>query len=419
MNGCPVADGYDPLDPQTVLDPYPAFNRLREEGPVFYMPELDHYIITRYADIEQVLLDRETWSASNASSPLTPVCPAAQDVLANGYKRVPTLNNSDPPRHAPMRKSVLTVMTPRRLNALEPSLRVYAEDLVKGFMDEPVVDLVERLAFPFPGYAAFSLLGFPASDTDMLREWSAKRVLLTYGRLTEAQQVESAEIIVAFWQYCENHVAARRAERGDDITSDLLDLADAKPEQLNDFDIVNMVYSMALAGHETTCNTIGNGMRAVLANRDQWQRLIDDPSAIPNAVEEILRYDGPVLNHRRVAKVDTDVGGVPVPAGAKVMMCFASAAHDPAQFDDPEAFRVDREEAELHLAFGKGPHYCLGAALGRLEVRIVLELLTTLTPGIELVPDQRFEYSPNALFRGLKALLVAPRGLAVASSSSR
>jgi cytochrome P450 len=159
-------------------------------------------------------------------------------------------------------------------------------------------------------------------------------------------------------------------------------------------------------------------MRALLGNRDQWQRLIDDPSAIPNAVEEILRYDGPVLNHRRVAKVDTEVGGVPVPAGGKVMMCFASAGHDPAQFDDPEAFLVDRHEAELHLAFGKGPHYCLGAALGRLEVRIVLELLTTLTPGIEPVPDQYFEYSPNALFRGLKSLLVAPRGLDPASSAS-
>jgi cytochrome P450 len=416
VSGCPVAHGYDPLAPDTVLDPYPVFNRLRDEGPVFYMPALDHYIITRYADIEQVLLDRETWSASNASSPLMPVCPAAEEILAAGFHRVPTLNNSDPPRHAPMRKSVLTVMTPRRLNALEPSLRNYAENLVKSWMDEPVIDLVDRLAFPFPGYAAFSLLGFPADDTDKLKDWSAKRVLLTYGRLSEEQQVEIAEVIVAFWEYCEDHVAARRLERGDDVTSDLLDLADAKPDQLNDFDIVNMVYSMALAGHETTCNTIGSCMRALLTDRHQWQRLLDDPSLIPNAVEETLRYDGPVLNHRRVAKVDTEVAGVAIPAGGRVMMCFASAGHDPSQFDDPDHFLVDREDAELHLAFGKGPHFCLGAALGRLEVKIVLELLTTLTPDIELVPDQEFEYSPNALFRGLKALMVAPRGLSMADA---
>jgi cytochrome P450 len=149
-------------------------------------------------------------------------------------------------------------------------------------------------------------------------------------------------------------------------------------------------------------------MRALLTNRQQWQALVADPSLIPNAVEEILRYDGPVINHRRVARVDTEVGGVQIPAGGKVMMCFASAAHDPAHFDHPDDFDVSRADAEMHLAFGKGPHYCLGAALARLEVRIVLELLTTLTPQMQLVAEQTFEYSPNALFRGLRALLVAP-----------
>ena len=409
---CPVAHGFDPLSPTNVADPYPAFRELREAGPAFYMPELDHYIVTRYRDIEQILLDRDTWSASNASSPLVTPCEAAQKVLAAGYKRVPTLNNADPPRHGPMRKAVLSTMTPRRLKALEPDLRAYAENLVDGFIDEPVIDLVDRLTFPFPGYAAFSLLGFPAEDTDKLRDWSAKRVLLTYGRLSDEAQVEVAEIICAFWAYCEDHVAARRVERADDLTSDLLDLADAKPDQLNDFDIVNMIYSMALAGHETTTNTTGNGMRALLTDRTQWTALIDDPSLIPNAVEEILRYDGPVLNHRRLARVETEVGGVTLPAGAKVMMCFGSAARDPEIFeDDPERFDVAREDAELHLAFGKGPHLCLGAALGRLEVRIVLELLTTRTPDMALIPDQVFEYSPNALFRGLKSLMVAPSGL--------
>jgi cytochrome P450 len=326
---------------------------------------------------------------------------------------VPTLNNSDPPRHGPMRKSVLAVMTPRRLRALEPTLRAYAEGLVMGLCDEPVVELIERFAFPFPGFAAFSLLGFPAADTDMLKDWSRTRVLLTYGRLSEEEQVATARDVVAMWRYVEQFVAYRAAGPVDDVTSDLLRLSADKPEQLNTFDIVNIVYSMALAGHETTCNTIGSGIYALLRNRDQWRRLVDDPALIPNAVEEILRFDGPVLYHRRTAKVDTEVGGVPIPAGAKVMMCFASADHDPAQFgDDADAFRVDRADAEMHLAFGKGAHLCLGAPLGRLETRITLELLTTMVPEIELVPDQEITYSPNALFRGLRSLLVAPGGLA-------
>ena len=147
-------------------DPFAVLNKLRDEGPVFYMPELDHFIITRFDDIEKVLLDRETWSASNASTPLNTPCPAAQNVLSGGFKRVPTLNNADPPRHAPMRKAVLACMTPRRLNALEPSLRTYAEALVRELADKPVIDFVDELAFPFPGFAAFTLLGFPVADTD-------------------------------------------------------------------------------------------------------------------------------------------------------------------------------------------------------------------------------------------------------------
>jgi len=410
---CPVAKDFDLLDPAMVVDPYPVLNRWRDETPVFYVPELDHYIVTRYDDVEAILLDRDTWSAANASSPLMPVCPAAQEILSSGFERVPTLNNSDPPRHGPMRKSVLAVMTPRRLRALEPTLRAYASDLIAGWRDEPIVELVERYSFPFPGFAAFSLLGFPSADTDMLKEWSRTRVLLTYGRLSETDQVATARDVLAMWRYVKEFVALRVADPVDDLTSDLVRLARDKPEQLNDFDIVNIVYSMALAGHETTCNTIGSGVYALLRNRDQWRRLVDDPSRITNAVEEILRFDGPVLYHRRTAKIDTTVGGVPIPAGARVMMCFASADHDPAHFGaDADELQVERADAEMHLAFGKGAHLCLGAPLGRLETQISLELLTSMTPDMELVAGQEIAYSPNALFRGLRSLLVAPRGLA-------
>jgi cytochrome P450 len=405
-----VAHGYDPLDPATVLDPHTALKVVREESPVVYLADLDHYLVTRYEDVERILLDRDSWSAANASSPLVPVCPAAQEVLATGFKRVPTLNNADPPRHGPMRKAVLTTMTPRRLNALEPVLRAYARDLVLALRDKPVVDFVDEFAFPFPGFAAFSLLGFPDADTERLKTWSRTRVLLTYGRLSEDEQVSVAGDIVSMWRYVEDFVASRFAEPGDDLTSDLARLSVQKPDQVNQFDIVNIVYSMALAGHETTCNTIGNGLKALLTHRSQWQRLLDEPSLIPNAVDEILRFDGPVINHRRTARVDIEIGGITIPAGSRVMLGFASSDRDPAAFPDPDEFDVSRENAELHLEFGKGAHLCLGIALGRLETRIALELLGALTPDIELVPDQEYHYSPNALFRGLQQLWVAPRG---------
>lgn len=409
---CPVVHDVDLLDPEYVHDPYPTLRRWREEGPVVYLPELDHYVITRYADVEQILLDRDTWSAANVSSPLQAPCEAAQAVLRAGYTRIPTLSNADPPRHGPMRKSVLAVMTPRRLRALEPVLRDYARGLVEGFRDQPVVDFVEAFTFPFPGFAGFSLLGFPAGDTDMLKEWSRKRLLLTYGKLADDDQVEAATAMLAMWKYVDDFVARRWAEPVDDLTSDLVRLSGEKPDQLNQFDIVNIVYSMALAGHETTTNTIGNGVLALLLHREQWQRLIEDPGSIENAVEEILRFEGPVVHHRRIAKVATTVGGVELPAGAKVMISFGSGGHDPAEFgDDADEFRIDRSEAELHLAFGKGAHLCLGATLARLEIRLTLELLTTMTPDIELVPDQQIDRIESPLLRGPRTLLVAPQGL--------
>src|SRR4029079_9330752 len=175
-------------------------------------------------------------------------------------------------------------MTPMRLATLEPWLRDVARGLVEAMVVEPEVDLMATLAFPLPGYAAFTLLGFPDEDTEQLQAWSANPVLLTYGRLDEEQQVSVAHEIVAFWQYVERHVAGRMAEPLDDLTSALCRYSREPPAEVTEFDIVNMVYSMALAGHETTTNAIGNGLFALLRNREQWQGNIDSPDLIPNAV---------------------------------------------------------------------------------------------------------------------------------------
>jgi cytochrome P450 len=414
VGGCPVAHGYDPLDPATLTNPFPQIAALRSDAPVAHMPSYDHYVVLKYDDIERMLFDRDSWSASNASSPLIPVCPAAQEVLNTGFKRVPTLNNADAPRHGPMRRAVFRCMTPARLNALEPMLREYCRELVLAIKDEPVVELVDKLTFPFPGYAAFSLLGFPASDTEQLRKWSSTRVMLTYGRLTDDQQVEVARDIVAFWRYCEAFVTSRMTDPVDDLTSDLGRYAAEHPDEVTEFDIVNMVYSMALAGHETTTNATGNGLRAILPLRDQWQMLIDQPELIPNAVEEMLRFDSPVFLHRRLAKCEVQFGDATIPEGGKVFMGLSPAGRDPEHFADPDTFDVLRDNAKDQLAFGKGAHLCLGAPLARLEMRIVFELLGEYTPNMELVPEQPFEYVPNALFRGLTELHVAPKGLAAA-----
>jgi cytochrome P450 len=214
-----------------------------------------------------------------------------------------------------------------------------------------------------------------------------------------------------------DYIEWRSHNPSDDLMTKLLTAEfedeDGVVRNLTRAEVLTYVMLLAGAGNETTTRLIGWAGKVLADHPDQRRELVDDPSLIPNAVEEILRFDGPVLYHRRIAKVDTSIGGVQLPAGAKVLMCFASADHDPTEFGaDADEFRVARADAERHLAFGKGAHLCLGAPLGRLETQISLELLTTMTPDIDLVPGQDIAYSPNALFRGVQSLLVAPAGLA-------
>jgi cytochrome P450 len=413
--GCPVADGAELFFGEGLRDPFPILARLQAEGPVFYVPEIDHYLVTRYADIEQILLDRDTFSASIASSPVRPPSEHVQRTLdEGGFRRVPTLNNADPPRHGPMRKAVLACLSPRRIAALEPAIRDLASGFVEQLGQHTQADFVEVLSFPFPGHVAFELLGFPDGDADQLKEWSRRRVLLTYGDLSPEQQVHAAEGTLRFWRYVEDFVHSRLAQPADDLTTDLLDVHRKTPDAVAVDDVVNIVYSLALAGHETTSSLINNAVRQLLSHREQWDKLCGDPSLIPNTVEEAMRFDGPVLTHRRRAKVDTQIGGVAIPADAKVMLSFPSAHRDGRQFRDAATFDITREDAELHLGFGKGAHFCLGAPLARLEARILLETLSRELPDIDLIPGDDATFLPQMHFRSISRLPVAPRGLASA-----
>jgi cytochrome P450 len=401
---CPVAAALDLLAPQFLTDPFAYLAAQRAETSVFYVPDADLYFVTRYADVERIFLDPSTFGAANASSPVWQPCPAAARILADNVPKRPTLNNADPPRHAPMRTAVLKALTPRRLAAMEPILQSVARRLITELAAQPTVDLVAALAFPLPGYAGFSLLGFPEADWDLLKKWCRKRLLITYGRLPDPEQVEIANNVVAFWQYCDRHVALREREPADDFTSDLLAYARARPEEVTRLDVLTIIYAIALAGHDTTTCAFTSGLRHLLAERAQWQALVADRSLIPNAVEEMLRFDPPLLGHRRLALRDTEIGGVAIPKGAQLLLTFASAHRDGEHFVDPDTFDIARDGARSHFSFGKGVHLCIGAPLARLELKVGLELLTELTPALRLVEHQDFAMLPNLLFRSMERL---------------
>jgi cytochrome P450 len=405
---CPVTD-LDPFSAAFLADPYATLIPLRESGPVFYSPVLDMWVVTRHDDIDAIFRDPATFSAAIAQDPIYPPADETRAVLARGFRAGATMSNCDPPKHTRIRRHNLRSFSARRIAVVEPQVRVKAAELIDAALPQGEFDLVAALSFPLPAYMIFTFIGFPAADTELLKSWCGKRTLFSWGRPTVAEQVEIAENMVRYWQYCENFVDGRIAEPVDDFTSDLARIHRADPDELARDEIVGIVYGLSFAGHETTTNLTSNAIRRLLEHPAQWAAICADPALIPNAVEEVLRFDTSVIAWRRITTRPVEIGGVPVPERARLLLSLASADRDPRRFPDPDTFDVRRENVREHLAFGKGIHFCLGAPLARIEVRAVLELLVERAPDLELVPDQEFTFPPNVSFRGPQELWLRRR----------
>jgi cytochrome P450 len=212
--------------------------------------------------------------------------------------------------------------------------------------------------------------------------------------------------MVAFWRYAEALVARRAAQPRDDCTSDLLLARDGDLPALTHQEVTQIVFELLIAGHETTTALIGNATRRLLSERHAWEEICRDPALIPNAIEEVLRFDSSVIAWRRQTTEAVAIGGVPVPADAHLLLLLGSANRDPAVFADPDRFDIHRPNAQEHLSLGAGVHFCLGAPLARLETRVVLEELSARLPSLRLVAGQALRFQPNTTFRGPLALLV-------------
>jgi len=403
---CPVKHGFTMMDEQFLDNPYEQYKDMRADR-VFYTPDLDAYVVTRYEDITAVLSDPAHFSSTVTLTPLTPPTDEARAILEEvDFYRPPNLINADPPRHTKIRAFVQEAMTPKRLRAMEPIVREWAAGRITTMISQGSADVFRDLAFPLPALAGFRLLGFPAEDLEMIKSWCEDRVAFTYGRADPADQPRVARNVAAFWVYVNDFVAKRIKEPIDDLASDLARRHLAEPDDFTARDIATVLFEMAVASHETTTNLLTNGLRRLLEHRDQWELLVADPGLIPNAVEEFLRYDGSVTSWRRRALEDAKIGDTEIPVGSTVIILLTSANRDPAKFNDAETFDIRRKDARMHVSFGKGIHFCQGAPLARLEVRIVLELLVEQAPDMVLAPDQTFHFVPNIVMRGPTSLLV-------------
>jgi len=407
---CPMsamAEAFEPFSEAYLADPYAFFVKARDEEPIFYDPKLGYWVVMKYDEIVEVFRDPETFSAALARHPVTPICPAAAAVRDSLDISVePSLVDEEPETHRKHRKIFGDAFTPKRVNEVEPRVREIVTRFIDRFAGDGEADLVSQMLYEVPALAIFIFLGAPDDDAVLVKELGSTRAIVNWGRPTDDEQVEMMRDMGKHWDFTRNLVDNALKNPGDNYLGDMVRLHQEDPSRFTINYLYNVMFLMQFAGHETTTQASANGMKALLENREQWEALCADPSLIPNAVEEILRFDASIFTWRRIATKDTQIGGVDIPKGSKILVMTGSGNHDDDMF--PEGGKVDitRKNAKRHLAFGNGAHFCMGAPLARMEMKVILEELTRRLPHMDLKPGQDWRYIPTLNFRGVQELWV-------------
>ena len=389
---------------------YETYSAMRADDPVFRQPGLDGetpiWFVTRHEDALAVLLDDERF-VLDAALALTPEELEEREEAAGALldPRVNThLLTVDGDDHRRLRRLVSKAFTPRMVEGLRPRIQAIADELIDAVEPHGEMNLVDDFAFPLPIVVICELLGIPSEDRDRFRAWSN---LFVSPALSEEDQRAFVVAIEEFLAYLHELFEQRRAEPGDDLVSGLVQAEEAG-DMLSENELFSMVVLLIVAGHETTVSLIGNSVLALLEHPDELEKLRAEPDRFPEAVEELLRFDSPVERSiTRWAATDVQVGSQTIRRGELVIAVIGSANRDHERF--PEADRLDLARGDSkHLGFGRGPHFCLGAPLARLEAEIALRVLFARLPSLRLAIEEKDLYwRPIPLFRSLSALPVA------------
>ena len=371
-------------DPQFWLDePYPVFARLRAQAPVLYCDSINAFAITRYADVQSISRNPELFS-SEAGIVLN-------DSRYGGVLRAffpensELISMSDPPRHRELRRVIAPSFTPRAIADKEPIIRRICRDLISTIPAGEEIDFVETVAVRLPLRVISHLLGLPEEDAHQLRVWTDE--MLTVGSALTADEL-SANVsgLAPLHEYILATFDAKRRQPLDDLISHLVQ-AEVENEKLTDMNILALSMAALIAGNGTTRNLSGSVVAMLGMHGAERERLAAEPTLAAQAVDETLRYRGPVLGFLRTATDDTKLHGQPIAKGERVFMVYASANRDETIFEDPDVFRITRVQTPSHLAFGYGEHVCPGASLARMEGRVLLEELVDRFSGWELTSE--------------------------------
>ncbi|UNO43752.1 cytochrome P450 [Streptomyces sp. MST-110588] len=391
------------MDPRFISDPFASYAELRERGPVVrgrFMDDTPIWFVTRFEDVRQVLRDPRFANDPATATGAAADSPAIRTMEMLGIPEhlrghlLENLLNKDAPDHTRLRRLVSRAFTARRVLALRPRV----EELTDGLLDrlpgharDGVVDLIEHFAYPLPITVICELIGIPEEDRPQWRKWGADLFSQEPGRLGAS--------FPAMIDHIKEQIRRRRRALTEDLLSELIRVHDDDGGRLSDTELVTMVIVLVVAGHETTAHLIGNGTAALLTHPDQLRLLQEDPSLLPRAVHELMRWCGPVhLTQIRYATEDLEIAGVPVRKGDAVQPVLVAANHDPRHYTDPARLDLTRQpegQAENHVGFGHGMHYCLGATLARQEGEVAIGKLLARYPDLSLaVEPEQLERDP-------------------------
>jgi cytochrome P450 len=407
------------LDPDALRCPHLYYHRLAEDSPVSWVEELKAFAVTRHVDVLEVLRQPTVFSSrmGGGTKAFQDFQSIAMELFGESEEMGrllastvhiagdPILVNADPPAHTRQRALVNRAFTPRKVKALEGDIRKLANRLIDDFSSRGRCELVQEFAVGLPLVVIIRALGLPESDLPTLKKWSDD-VFLVIGnhRIAREHVVRTLNSQVEMINYFSQQIAECRRAPRDGFINDLVHAGLNDDQPFTEAEMIAILIQFLTAGNETTTKLLASSMLLLLQQPALMARVQADSSLIPAVLEETLRLEPPVLTMFRQATVDTKIGGVPIPAGSDVWMVFGSANRDESEFSEPETVDLDRSNAQAHLAFGHGAHFCLGAALSRTEARIALETLLDRLSDIELAPNNSFDYDESYIFHGLKEL---------------
>ncbi|GHH03293.1 cytochrome P450/oxidoreductase [Pseudodonghicola xiamenensis] len=403
-SGCPVtqmAEAFDAFEGPYQLDPAEALRWSRDQLPIFYSPKLGYWVVSRYEDIKAVFRDGILFSPRNVLEKITPATPEAMEVLKGyGYAMNRTMVNEDEPAHMERRRALMDHFIPANLEKHQEMVRRLTREKMDAFINEGRVDLVDAMLYEVPLNVALHFLGVPEDEIAVLRTFSVAHSVNTWGKPTDDQQVAIAHDVGQFWAYAGKIIEKMKQEpEGTGWMHETIRKNAEMPDVVTDSYVHSMMMAIIVAAHETTSLASANMFKTLLSNREAWDDICADPSLIPNAVEECLRYAGSIVAWRRQTTAPARVGDVDLPEGAKLLIVQASGNQDERHFEDGDKFDIYRDNAIDHLTFGYGSHQCMGKNIGRMEMRIFLEEMTRRLPHLRLA-EQAFTYLPNTSFRG-------------------